>query len=141
MTMVRHIHNLAAGARIGNADDSGRCCFCEPQLPPQSSLAKIIKEQGDDEGLWFDAKTAPEEYLQQELRRLHEVCEKYSDGWAYARKLDKERDRLHEALDWLIHLHHDVGKSGGPPGPDEWQKCLEEAKEALDPQQEAERET
>ena len=33
------------------------------------SARKIVDEQAEDEGLWFIAKTAPEAYLQQELRR------------------------------------------------------------------------
>ena len=32
---------------------------------------EVVDEQSEDEGLWFDAKTAPEAYLQQEMRRLH----------------------------------------------------------------------
>ena len=31
----------------------------------------IVDKQAEDEGLWFHAITAPEAYLQQELRRLH----------------------------------------------------------------------
>ena len=31
----------------------------------------IVDDQAKDEGLWFTAVTAPEAYLQQELRRLH----------------------------------------------------------------------
>lgn len=34
-------------------------------------LQAIVDEQAEDEGLWFVAETAPEAYLQQELRRLH----------------------------------------------------------------------
>ena len=36
---------------------------------------EVIKVQAEDEGLWFLAKTAPEGYLQQELRRLHAIIE------------------------------------------------------------------
>ena len=36
---------------------------------------KKIDEQAEDDGLWFDAVTAPEAYLQQELRDLHRVIE------------------------------------------------------------------
>lgn len=31
----------------------------------------LVEKQAEDEGLWFIAQTAPEAYLQQELRRLH----------------------------------------------------------------------
>ncbi len=36
-----------------------------------ANLQTIVNEQAEDEGLWFHAITAPEAYLQQELRRLH----------------------------------------------------------------------
>lgn len=39
------------------------------------ALRIVINTQADDEGLWFVASTAPEGYLQQELRRLHAVIE------------------------------------------------------------------
>lgn len=35
----------------------------------------LVHKQAEDEGLWFIAQTAPEAYLQQELRRLHGVIE------------------------------------------------------------------
>ena len=38
-------------------------------------LREAVNSQAEDEGLWFEAKTAPEAYLQQELRRLHEIIE------------------------------------------------------------------
>ncbi len=39
-------------------------------------LQKIVDTQAEDEGLWFQAQTAPEAYLQQELRKLHADIEK-----------------------------------------------------------------
>ncbi len=36
-------------------------------------IIEVIEIQASDEGLWFQAQTAPEAYLQRELRRLHEV--------------------------------------------------------------------
>lgn len=39
-----------------------------------------VCEQADDEGLWFRAVTAPEAYLQQELRRLHAEIEKVAEA-------------------------------------------------------------
>lgn len=38
-------------------------------------LRGIVNAQAEDEGLWFQAKTAPEAYLQQELRKLHAAIE------------------------------------------------------------------
>jgi len=43
-----------------------------------TALARIkalVDEQAEDEGLWFIAQTAPEAYLQQELRALHALIE------------------------------------------------------------------
>ena len=38
-------------------------------------LWALIDAQAEDEGLWFVAQTAPEAYLQKELRRLHAAIE------------------------------------------------------------------
>ena len=38
-------------------------------------VIEVVDEQAEDEGLWFMAIYASEKYLQQELRRLHEVIE------------------------------------------------------------------
>lgn len=43
-----------------------------------AELAKLrqkVAQQAEDEGLWFRAATAPEAYLQQELRKLHAAVE------------------------------------------------------------------
>jgi hypothetical protein len=40
-----------------------------------AAIRKVVNAQAEDEGLWFMAETAPEAYLQQELRRLHSVIE------------------------------------------------------------------
>ncbi len=42
-----------------------------------AELIKLVNKQAEDEGLWFAAQTAPEAYLQQELRRLHSAVEEY----------------------------------------------------------------
>lgn len=39
------------------------------------AIRKLVAEQAEDEGLWFDAEHAPEAYLQQELRKLHAAIE------------------------------------------------------------------
>lgn len=44
------------------------------QTQPISPI-EVVNQQAEDEGLWFIAQTAPEAYLQQELRRLHEAVE------------------------------------------------------------------
>ncbi len=38
-------------------------------------LIKLVEEQAEDEGIWFIAETAPEAYLQHQLRRLHHLIE------------------------------------------------------------------
>ena len=38
-------------------------------------VRKLVEEQANDEGLWFNAQTAPEAYLQRLLRRLHAAIE------------------------------------------------------------------
>lgn len=38
-------------------------------------IEDAVKEQAEDEGIWFAGETAPEAYLQQELRHLHSVIE------------------------------------------------------------------
>jgi len=38
-------------------------------------LKTLTATQAEDDGLWFQAATAPEAYLQQELRRLHAAIE------------------------------------------------------------------
>ena len=38
-------------------------------------IRAITDRQAEDEGLWFAAVTAPEAYLQQELRKLHSAIE------------------------------------------------------------------
>ena len=39
----------------------------------RAPIQEIVNQQAEDGGLWFEATTAPEAYLQQELRRLHEI--------------------------------------------------------------------
>ena len=40
-----------------------------------SDVQSLIDRQAKDDGLWFKAATAPEAYLQQELRKLHDTIE------------------------------------------------------------------
>ena len=44
-------------------------------LAKLKTMKQTVDEQAEDEGLWFVAATAPEAYLQQELRQLHAVIE------------------------------------------------------------------
>ena len=42
-------------------------------------LKDLVNDQANDDGLWFIAQTAPEAYLQQELRKLHKLIEAQDD--------------------------------------------------------------
>lgn len=42
---------------------------------PLEEIQALVDQQSKDEGLWFQAETASEAYLQQELRRLHALIE------------------------------------------------------------------
>ena len=44
------------------------------------AIKKLVDAQAEDEGLWFRAATAPEAYLQQELRKLHAEIERHLSG-------------------------------------------------------------
>lgn len=41
----------------------------------KTKLLKLVEEQANDDGLWFDARYITEAYLQQELRKLHALIE------------------------------------------------------------------
>lgn len=40
-----------------------------------NNIRLVVLQQTEDEGLWFKAQTAPEEYLQMKLRDLHRIVE------------------------------------------------------------------
>ncbi len=40
-----------------------------------NKIKALVDKQAEDEGLWFNAETAPEAYLQNHLRELHRVIE------------------------------------------------------------------
>lgn len=79
----------------------------------------IVEEQAEDEGLWFEAQTAGEAYLQEALRRLHAAVEKEmiskANPLAQVPALDppdlgrgaggglteEEREHIHQAIEML----------------------------------------
>lgn len=72
------------------------------------NLRQLVNEQAEDEGLWFIARTAPEAYLQQELRKLHQAIEQVEDEglWFYAQTepeayLQQELRKLHGFIEEL----------------------------------------
>lgn len=46
-----------------------------PASAHEPELRRLVEQQANDDGLWFDAQTAAEGYLQQELRKLHAAIE------------------------------------------------------------------
>ena len=72
-------------------------------------LKILVKNQTMDEGLWFYAQTGPEEYLQQELRRLHGMCKAVIDDvkdTKWMSRMQSERDRAIGAV--LLMAHNGV---------------------------------
>lgn len=50
-------------------------------MTPLNEIQLLVDAQAEDDGLWFEAQTAPEAYLQQELRKLHTLIERHTvDG-------------------------------------------------------------
>lgn len=41
----------------------------------RDALQELVDRQAEDNGLWFQAETAPEAYLQAALRELHAAVE------------------------------------------------------------------
>lgn len=67
--------------------------YTDPRCQPLSEtvragLLTLVNQQAEDEGLWFRAQTAPEGYLQQELRKLHAAVESGLAEEKSIRKLD-----------------------------------------------------
>jgi len=56
----------------------------EPAAVGWQNILDLVEQQASDEGLWFEAVTAPEAYLQQELRKLHLLIEKPYDDAKYS---------------------------------------------------------
>lgn len=42
-------------------------------------IQALVDEQAEDEGLWYDAETIAEAYVQAALRQLHTVIEEEGD--------------------------------------------------------------
>jgi len=52
----------------GLVDEVSEPCTC-------GAAREIVEEQAEDPRLWFHAETAPEDYVQQALRKLHAAVE------------------------------------------------------------------
>ena len=57
---------------VCGSDDRG---YCRKAISIYDQARQLVLQQAKDNGLWFVAQTAPEAYLQHELRRLHETIE------------------------------------------------------------------
>lgn len=55
-------------------------------------LRAVVDAQAEDEGLWFQAETAPEAYLQRELRRLHAYIENDQKALAVLKEQTNEQN-------------------------------------------------
>lgn len=51
---------------------------CE-RFKKHEEILKVVNEQAEDDGLWFDPVTITEDYLMRALRRLHRVIEDNAD--------------------------------------------------------------
>lgn len=69
-------HAEIAGHHLGFNDGKVR----EAVMTKLEELLQLVRSQSEDEGLWFIARTAPEAYLQQELRKLHALIEGNDDA-------------------------------------------------------------
>jgi hypothetical protein len=58
--------------------------MAEPTAVGWQNILDLVEQQARDDGLWFEAVTAPEAYLQQELRKLHMLIEKPYDYAKYS---------------------------------------------------------
>jgi len=58
--------------------------------------------------------------------RLREIRHLLGD-YSYVDELYDEIAKLHDVLEWLVHLHYGVSKGGGTPSPTEWDSAFEQA--------------
>jgi len=86
---LAHADALEENARLKSEMESLEQALTDPENQPsqfgtvmlewhEAELAKLrqlVAQQAEDDGLWFNAATAPEAYLQQELRKLHAAVE------------------------------------------------------------------
>jgi len=80
----------------------------------KEAVIELINKQAEDEGLWFQAETASEAYLQQELRKLHAAIEETDQRKTLQRQLiklgDMMGDGLHHESPWIAKEYRKVAK-------------------------------
>lgn len=62
-------------------------------LKEKGEIKALVAAQAEDEGLWFEAVTASEAYLQQEIRKLHAVIEGTYDASDILSRLSPETEK------------------------------------------------
>ncbi len=75
MSKCEHDKRFSGVFLMPKGDHGCVACAYERVAAENKKIRDVADEQAKDEGLWFEAQTAPESYLQQELRRLHKVIE------------------------------------------------------------------
>ena len=72
-----YVHTFTRGALAGTllGDIQVALLQAEQKAERDAKLAVLVDRQSEDAGLWFEAQTAAEAYLQQELRKLHAMIE------------------------------------------------------------------
>ena len=74
--LLQRIEELEADITKSRADAETLVKRSKWDYPkPDSAIRQVVDEQANDEGLWCETKYASEAYLQQALRKLHEVIE------------------------------------------------------------------
>ena len=91
MTDIVQIRRAHASARPKPSNPAW--CNCHRELGAALNFIQSIQDyvaiQVEDPGLWFEAETAPEAYLQKALRRLHEAIEgKTAEECAVGKKVE-----------------------------------------------------
>lgn len=77
---------------------------------PLSVLQELVEAQAEDDGLWFNAETATEAYLQAALRRLHAAVEAMvsapPEGVGLTQREVDAIYALRHAHEWVMHQPH-----------------------------------
>jgi len=60
---------------LGDPDVASALAARDARIAELEAARALAAAQAEDEGLWFEAETAPEAYLQAALRRMHAVVE------------------------------------------------------------------
>jgi len=69
---------------------------CIAFLQAQLEIMKIVEIQSQDDGLWFDAQSAPEAHLQQGIKDLHDIIKRPATG---VKMPQSEYEKLRKVFD------------------------------------------